>query len=111
MKQLVNMEVDESFLLQKIDDPVHDQFNGSEEATAGYKPDSSGVDEGVGTKAIQPKALAWKVIVLWAVVPVFVECEEPPLKRMVAQCMSDKQCKEDGQCCRKASICQSINVM
>ena len=69
------------------------------------------MDEGVSTEAIQPKALAWKVIVLCAVAPVFVECQELALKRVIAQCVGDKQCKEDGQCCRKASICQSINVM
>jgi len=84
------MEVDKSFLFQKIDDPVHDKFNGSKKATAGYKPDSSGVDEGVGTKAIQPKALAWKIVVLWPVVPIFVECEELPLKWVITQGMGDE---------------------
>ena len=111
VKKLIEMQVDDFLLLEKVDKPVQCEFSDSEKIAAGDKPDTAGVNQGVGSEAVWPKGGGAQIRVLSAVVSILVECEELTLQGMITQCVRNEQRKKDRQCCRRGAVSKGFDLV
>ena len=111
MKQLVNVKVDDFLLFEKVDQPVQDKFNNSQNVTAGDQPDPAGMNQRVCTEAIKPEGVCRQVSILWAGMSIFMECEKLSLEWMITQRMGNEQRKEDRNRSREVTPVKGIEVL
>ena len=111
MKQLIDVQVNDFLLLEQVDDPVQHEFNDAKKVAAGDKPDTAGVNQGVGGEAVWPKGGGAQLLIFREVVSIFIECEELSLEWMIAQCMRDEQRKKDRDCSREVALGKGIDVL
>lgn len=111
MKQLIDVQVNDFLLLEQVDDPVQHEFNDAKKLAAGDKPDTAGVNQGVGGEAVWPKGGGAQLLIFREVVSIFIECEELSLQGMITQCMRNEQCEKDRQRSRKVTLSKGLDLM
>ncbi len=69
------------------------------------------MNQRVGAEAINPEGVGGQGRILCVVMSIFMECEELPLKGMIAQCMGNHEGKEHRERRREIALGKGIEVL
>jgi hypothetical protein len=97
VQKLIGMEIGKAIALEEVDEPVADEFNGTEDRVGSDGPDETGMDQGVGGEAIDPDVGGQVEIGIFGNgdVTIFETGDEVALKREIAEGVTDEKGKEE----------------